>query len=72
MISYFKLSVLTAEVSTAIAVESTRVLSVTVLSVASLEAVPWQATITMLVTAISAKMYFFMFVCFFVYIIVTL
>jgi hypothetical protein len=26
----------------------------------------------MLVTAISAKMYFFMFVCFFVYIIVTL
>lgn len=67
MISYFKLSVLTAVVSTAIAVESTRVLSVTVLSVASLEAFPWQATIMMLVTAISDKMYFFMFVCFCIY-----
>ena len=67
MISYFKLSVLTAVVSTAIAVESTRVLSVTVLSVASLEAFPWQATIMMVVTAISDKMYFFMFVYFCIY-----
>jgi hypothetical protein len=67
VVYYFKLSVLIVEVSTAIAVESTRVLSVTVLSVASLEAFPWQATITMLVTAISDKMYFFMFVCFCIY-----
>lgn len=65
LVNYFNVSALTSVVSTVVAVVSTEraVLSM-VVSVVSVETVSLQDARLIAATAISAKMYFFMFVCF--------